>query len=197
MSEVPPAPEVAAVRTQRLLLRGWRLDDRAPFAAMNADPSVMAHFPRLQSRAESDAFVDRIEHGWRERGFGLWAVERLDTAEFIGFVGLAAVSFAAAFAPAVEVGWRLAAEHWGRGYASEGGRAALAHGFTSLGLDDIVSFTAETNLKSIAVMERLGMVRDLEADFEHPAVPVGHRVRPHVLYRLSRQRWLAAARSNA
>ena len=197
MSEVPRAREVPVVRTQRLLLRGWRRDDREPFAAMNADPRVMAHFPRLQSREESDAFVDRIESGWRERDFGLWALERLDRGEFIGFVGLAPVSFEVSFAPAVEVGWRLAAEHWRRGYASEGGRVALAYAFETLGLEDVVSFTAETNVKSIAVMERLGMVRDHEGDFQHPAVPVGHRVRPHVLYRLSRQRWLAAARSNA
>jgi ribosomal-protein-alanine N-acetyltransferase len=186
-----------SVRTPRLLLRAWQLSDREPFAAMNADPEVMEHFPRPQSAAESNALVDRTERCWLERGFGLWAVERLDTADFIGFIGLAPVSFEAAFTPAVEVGWRLAAAHWGRGYATEGARAALGYGFGTLGLEEIVSFTAVGNRRSTAVMERLGMLRDHDADFDHPAVPVGHPVRAHLLYRLSRQRWLAAARSNA
>jgi RimJ/RimL family protein N-acetyltransferase len=185
--------EIPSVRTKRLLLRAWQSSDRAPFARMNADPHVMEHFPKLFSRAESDAAVDRMDRHWRERGYGLWALERLDTGEFIGFVGLATASFEAAFTPAVEVGWRLAAAHWGQGFATEGGRAALEFGFSRLDLAEVVSFTAVSNVKSIAVMQRLGMVHDAAMGFEHPAVPVGHPARPHVLYRLARQRWRDAA----
>jgi ribosomal-protein-alanine N-acetyltransferase len=189
--------EVPSVRTQRLLLRAWRSSDRESFARMNADPQVMQHFPKLFSAAESNAAVDRIEEHWRQRGYGLWAVERLDTGEFIGFLGLATASFEAAFTPAVEVGWRLAAAHWGQGFATEGGRAALDFAFNRLGLAEVVSFTAVGNVKSVAVMQRLGLAHEPSLDFEHPAVPVGHPARPHVLYRISRQRWLDAAASRA
>ena len=176
-----------SLRTERLLLRRWREADRAPFAALNADPEVMEHFPAPLSREESDAFVDRIEAFWAEYGFGLWAVERLDTGQFIGFDGLSMPSFEAQFTPCVEVGWRLAREHWGHGFATEAARAAMADGFDRLGLDEIVSFTATTNVRSMAVMERLGMTRDPRDDFDHPRVPEGHRLRRHVLYRLRRQ----------
>jgi RimJ/RimL family protein N-acetyltransferase len=181
--------DVPEVRTERLSLRGWRATDREPFAAMNADPRVMEHFPATLTRQASDALVDRIQARWREFGYGLWAVERLDTGAFAGFIGLAPVSLQAPFAPAVEVGWRLAAEHWGQGFATEGARAALGFGFGPLDLAEIVSFTARRNVRSRRVMERLGLVREPELDFDHPAVPVGHPVRPHVLYRITRPQW--------
>jgi len=122
----------------------------------------------------------------RARGYGLWAVERKDTAGFIGYVGLWPATFPAHFTPAVEVGWRLAADQWGHGYATEAARAALAHGFDSLGLEEIVSFTSSVNVRSWRVMERLGMRRDANGDFEHPNVPEGHPLRPHILYRIKR-----------
>jgi len=185
-----PLPDVTPeIRTARLRLRGWREEDREPFAAMNADPVVMEHFVQPSTREGSDAFVDRIVARWRESGFGLWAVERVDQGRFIGFVGLAPAVFEAPFTPAVEVGWRLAAEHWGHGFASEAAREALAYGFTTVGLDEIVSFTAVGNVRSQAVMQRIGLRRDPCMDFDHPSVPEGHPVRRHVFYRLTRARW--------
>jgi RimJ/RimL family protein N-acetyltransferase len=179
------------LRTERLLLRGWRDEDRDAFAALNADPRVMEHFAGPMTRAESDEFVDRIEAGFAANSFGLWAVEVVGEAPFIGFVGLAVPRFQAHFTPAVEVGWRLATESWGNGYATEAARASLAHGFDTAGLDEIVSFTVPANRRSRAVMERIGMWHDEAGDFEHPSVPEGHRLRRHVLYRLRRDEWSA------
>jgi RimJ/RimL family protein N-acetyltransferase len=180
---------VAELRTERLLLRQWRDEDLEPFAELNADPETMRFFPSPPLRAASDALAEGARWHIEAEGWGLWAVEVVDGAPFIGFVGLAAPSFEAHFTPAVEVGWRLAREHWGRGYATEAGRAALAYGFEEIGLDEIVSFTSRLNEPSWRVMERLGMSHDPADDFEHPRVPVGHPLRPHVLYRLDRPAW--------
>src|SRR5215470_17360821 len=147
---------MSAIRTERLVLRRWRDSDRAPFAALNADPRVMEFFPALLSRGESDAFVDRIEGHFGEHGFGLWAIEAPGLADFAGYVGLWTARFEAPFTPAVEIGWRLAAEHWGRGFAPEGARAALRFGFEDAGLAEIVSFTVPANTRSRRVMEKLG-----------------------------------------
>lgn len=174
-----------ALETERLLLRPWRDEDREPFAALNADPRVMEFMPAPLSRTESDALVDRIQRRFEQHGFGWWAVEVPGVAPFIGFVGLAVPRFEAPFTPCVEVGWRLAAEHWGQGYATEAGRASLAFAFDRAGLDEVVSFTATINRPSIRVMERLGMTRDASEDFDHPSVEPGHRLRRHVLYRAS------------
>lgn len=180
------AGDPAELRTERLVLRRWRDSDRAPFAALNADPVAMEHFPSTLDRAQSDALVDRIEVDLDERGWGLWAVEAPDRAPFVGFVGLNVPGFEAHFTPCVEVGWRLAREHWGNGYATEAARAAVTFGFDELGLDEIVSFTSTTNTRSQAVMVRLGMTRDPADDFDHPRLEPGHRLRRHVLYRLRR-----------
>jgi RimJ/RimL family protein N-acetyltransferase len=153
---------------------------------MSADPAVMEHFPSTLSRAESDAVAARIRAALAERGFGLWALEVPGVAPFAGFTGLSVPPFDAHFTPCVEVGWRLAREHWGRGYASEGASRALAHGFESLGLDEIVSFTAAGNTRSRRVMERIGMTHDPADDFEHPNLAPGHPLRRHVLYRIQR-----------
>lgn len=177
--------------TERLRLRRWRREDRGPFATLNADPVVMEHFPSTLSRAVSDGLVDRIEAAFEEQGWGLWAVEVPGVADFIGFVGLSRPGFEAHFTPAVEVGWRLARAYWGRGYATEAARAAVAAGFGDLGLEEIVSFTVPANRRSRAVMERLGMTRGPADDFEHPRIPVGHPLRRHVLYRLPRSHWSA------
>jgi len=189
-------PHALEIETPRLVLRQWREPDRAPYAALNADPAVMEFFPAPLDRAASDAMVD----AWREqidtRGWSNWAVEVRATAQFIGFVGLTVPRRALPFSPCVEVGWRLARAHWGQGYATEGARAALRTGFERFGLDEVVSFTALLNLRSRAVMERIGM-RDAEQDFDHPAVPEGHRLRPHCLYRISRDEWRTIAASEA
>ena len=170
--------------TNRLVLREWRDAYLEPFVAMNADPVVMQFFPETYTEERTRRFIARIRECWAERGYGLWAVERQDTGGFIGYVGLWPATFPAHFTPAVEVGWRLAADHWGRGYATEGARAALTYGFSTAGLDEIVSFTSAINVRSVRVMERLGMRRDVTGDFEHPNVPEGHPTRPHVLYRI-------------
>jgi len=167
-------------RTGRLLLRGWTDADRPAYAAINADPLVMATIGPLQTRAESDAGIDRMLLHWAERGYGLWCVD-LD-GDCIGFTGLSDPRLETDFMPCVEVGWRLASAHWGHGYAPEAARSALAYGFDELGLGEIVSMTAATNHKSRRVMEKLGMVRDESADFEHPRATGD--LRRHVLYRL-------------
>jgi ribosomal-protein-alanine N-acetyltransferase len=169
----------ADLRTSRLLLRRWRPEDRTPFAALNADPQVMAHFLAPLSRAESDALADRIEAGFGERGFGLWAVET--GGAFVGFTGLSVPSFEADFLPAVEIGWRLARAAWGYGLATEAASAVLATAFGPLGLSEVVSFTAATNTRSEAVMRRIGM--QPAGEFEHPSVPMASPLRRHVLYR--------------
>jgi RimJ/RimL family protein N-acetyltransferase len=173
----------AEIVTQRLRLRRWRSEDRAPFAALNADPRVMEHFPKCLDRGESDAMVERIEAHFAKHGFGPWAVEVKGGAPFIGYIGLAVPRFDAPFMPAVEIGWRLAFDAWGNGFATEGATAVLAHAREHLRMTNIVSYTAPSNLRSIRVMERIGLVRDARDDFDHPLVPEGNPLRRHVLYR--------------
>lgn len=175
-----------SLETERLRLREWRDEDLAPFAALNADPEVMEFLPAPLSRSESDAFAQRIRSHFDAHGFGLWATEERATGDFMGFVGLSIPTFEAPFMPCVEVGWRLGRAHWGHGYATEAARAAVDFGFEHLGLREIVSFTVPKNLRSRSVMRKLGMTHDAKDDFEHPRMPVGDRLRPHVLYRLSR-----------
>ena len=175
--------------TERLILRRWREAERQPVAALHADPVVMDYCPVRLTRAESDQMIARIEAGFDQRGYGLWALELLATGEFIGFTGLDIPSFEAHFTPAVEVGWRLARSAWRQGYATEAGRASLAFGFEEAGLDEIVSFTSAVNLRSRVVMERLGMTHDPADDFDHPELEEGDRLSRHVLYRMSVRDW--------
>lgn len=170
------------LETERLKLRPWRDSDLEPFAALNADPEVMRYFPKVLDRTESDAMATRIRNLMAERGWGLWAVEVKQGAPFIGFVGLNAVPEILPFAPGTEIGWRLAEAHWGKGYATEAARSILQFAFETLELEAVVSFTAEKNTPSMAVMKRLGMRH--KTNFEHPAVDVGHILRPHVLFEL-------------
>jgi RimJ/RimL family protein N-acetyltransferase len=172
--------------TKRLLLRHWRDADRADFARLNADPEVMRHFPAPLEAHQSDALLRRIASDLEERGWGLWALEERDSGALVGFTGLAPVAFVAPFTPAVEIGWRLVRSHWGRGLAGEAARAALTFAFEELFLDEVVAFTSAGNQRSRAVMRRLGMTHDPADDFEHPLLAPGHRLRPHVLYRLRR-----------
>jgi ribosomal-protein-alanine N-acetyltransferase len=171
------------LRTERLLLRRWRASDLEPFAVLNADPEVMRHFPAPLTRAESDATVESFEAEFEARDFGPWAVEVVGGAPFVGFVGLHQVSFASTFTPATEIGWRLAREHWGHGYAIEAATEALRYGRDELGLDPIVSFTTPGNRRSRSVMERLGLVHDPLGDFDHPRIDPRSPLRRHVLYR--------------
>ena len=178
------AQRMQPIETARLRLRQWTDADREPFARMNADRDVMRYFPGPLTREQSDAFLDRQRDHIDKRGWGLWAVETRADNTFIGFVGLAPVPMTMPFGPAIEVGWRLAREHWGRGYAKEAALAAIAHAFDTLRVPQIVSFTAEMNQPSRALMERLGMDR-IDA-FQHPPLAADSPLRAHVLYALRR-----------
>lgn len=173
--------------TERLYLRQWMPADREPFAALNADPRVMAFFPACLGRGESDALADRCQALLQERGWGLWATELKATGEFIGFVGLNVPSAALPCSPCVEIAWRLAFAHWGKGLATEAARKVLDIGFNTLNLPEIVTFTTHQNLRSRAVMERLQMRPS--GQFEHPLLPVESALRRHCLYRLSRSEY--------
>ncbi|MEM9049695.1 MAG: GNAT family N-acetyltransferase [Pseudomonadota bacterium] len=179
------------LETERLRLRGWVDADYAPFAALNADAAVMAHFPAPLSRAESNALIARQHERWAADGMCFQAIERKSDGRFLGLAGLAQVRFPAPFTPAIETGWRLARHAWGQGYASEAARAWLACGFETKGLTEILSFTALTNARSAALMLRIGMTRDPDDDFDHPGIAPGHQLQRHLLCRLSRDRWVA------
>ena len=181
-------PTPIEVTTQRLRLRQWRETDREPCAALNADPAVMRFFADTQSREASDRSIDVWRAELNERGWSNWAVEALESGGFIGFIGLSVPKRALPFMPCVEVGYRLAREYWGKGYATEGAKAALDVAFRKLALNEVVSFTALLNLPSRAVMERIGMANANE-DFDHPALPEGSALRRHCLYRVSREAW--------
>ena len=171
--------------TKRLRLRQWRDSDREPFAALNADPAVVAFFAGPLSRAASDASIDSWLAQLTQRGWSNWAAQRLDTGEFIGYVGLTVPVRVLPFSPCVEIGWRLAHRFWGKGYATEAAKGALRVGFEQAGLQEIVSFTAVGNLRSRAVMERIGM-QDAHEDFDYPIFAEGHPLRRHCLYRIRR-----------
>ena len=182
--------QIEELESARLRLRPWRDTDLPEFAAMCADPQVMRYFPACLSRLQSAALIGRVRGHFAEHGFGLWALERKDTGAFIGFTGLMNVSFAAPFSPAVEIGWRLAPEHWGLGYASEAAWTVLRCGFDRLALKEVVSFTTQTNTPSEKVMQAIGMHHDSADDFEHPKLAADHPLRHHVLYRITREQWL-------
>jgi RimJ/RimL family protein N-acetyltransferase len=194
--EKPTKPEVAITTfmapdllTSRLRLRKWREEDLTPFAEINEDPRVMEFFPKTLTRIESDAFAERICAQLNHHPFGLWAVEILQQAQFIGFVGLAEPTFKEHFTPCVEIGWRLGQEYWGRGYALEAAQRVIKYAFEDLCLSELVSFTAVNNLRSQMLMQRLGLSSDASDDFEHPSLSEGHPLRKHVLYRLRKVDW--------
>ena len=181
----PGKPRFDELRTPRLRLRRWRETDLAPFAAMNADPLVMRYLPAPLTRAASDALVDQLEERFATQGFGLWAVERIDEGDFVGFTGLNPLRAGTPGGDGMEVGWRLAAHAWGHGYATEAGRAALDVALGPAGLPEVWSITAVLNTPSEAVMRRIGL--EFHSAFNHPVLPVGHALRPHVAYRVDRR----------
>ncbi len=172
------------IKTERLLMRRWRDADREPFAALNADPETMAYFPSVLDRAASDAFADMIEDRFERQGFGLWALEVTGTGQFIGFTGLNPMPTEVLAAGGMEVGWRLARHAWHQGYATEAATAALGVAFEGIGLPEIWSMTAVLNEPSQAVMRRIGLTE--KRRYNHPRIPPGHRLAPHVLYYLAR-----------
>jgi len=185
---VPKLKPVLEPQTSRLRLRQWRDEDYVPFAAMNADPLVMAHFPRVLTREESDGMAERCRALIANRGWGIWAVELQATNQFIGFVGLHTPGYDLPFNPCVEMGWRLAKEFWGQGLAIEAAKECARVAFEQLNLDEIVAFTALSNQRSQAVMQRLNMTRTDE-NFAHPAVDPASPLSEHCLYRLTRKVW--------
>ena len=185
---------MSTIRTERLLLRPWTEEDLEPFAKLNADLRVMEYFPSTLSREESDQIVKRMGKKIEKRGWGFWAVSVPGGADFIGFIGLNDIdqtTLPTHFSPAVEIGWRLAFDYWGKGYATEGALASLKYAFEALDLSEIVSFTAVQNERSRAVMEKIGMHSDPTDNFDHPKVPEGNKLKKHVLYRLTQKEWQA------
>jgi RimJ/RimL family protein N-acetyltransferase len=176
--------DAPTLQTPRLLLRPWREEDRLAFAKLNSDPSVMEHFPSLLTTEESNALVDRIIESW-QRGFGLWAVERRDLENFIGFIGFSQPGWSAHFTPCIEIGWRLSSLSWGNGFATEGATAALSWSRENIVFprNEVVSFTIAANTRSRRVMEKLGLAHDESDDFDHPLLP-DWPDRRHVLYRM-------------
>ena len=177
------------IQTERLILRPWREEDLEHFASLNADPRVMEYFPSVLSREESDQLAKKIQSKIEKNGWGMWAVSLKENGKFIGFVGLNDVDLSFPFAPAVEIGWRLAYEAWGKGYAAEGAKEALRYGFEKLNFNEIVSFTTVQNLRSRRIMEKIGMHHAPKDDFDHPKIPEGHPLQRHVLYRLKQMAW--------
>jgi RimJ/RimL family protein N-acetyltransferase len=186
---MPTLPKL--LNTQRLTLRRWQESDFAPFAAMNADPEIMQYFPAVLNAEQTKTMIEKIEASFDKKGFGLWAIEVNDTKKFVGFAGLSEPNFVAPFTPCVEIGWRVATEFWGQGYAPEAAKEILTDAFKRLNLSEVVSFTAKANSNSIRVMRKLGMTRTPEDDFFHPSIDKEDRLAEHVLYRLSKKQWLA------
>lgn len=174
------------IETERLILREWKPEDLPFFAAINQDPKVMECLLKPLTEAETAAMIERIQKHFKEHGFGLFACILKETSQCIGFVGLNIPEFTSHFTPCVEIGWRLSSQAWGKGYATEAARAVLQAGFEEFNLQEIVAFTVPANKRSQRVMEKIGMVRDLNGDFDHPKVPEGHPLKAHILYRITK-----------
>lgn len=177
--------------TERLILRTWQEADTTPFIAINQDPDVMRYFPYLQDRAYTLSLIEKIEQHQQKYGFSLYAVELKKTGEMIGFTGLFNASFKAHFTPAMEIGWRIASQHWNKGYATEAAKTVLHAAFHQFNLDEVVSFTTETNIPSRSVMEKIGLQYNPRDDFNHPALKSDSPLLRHVLYRLSKKDYRA------
>ncbi len=177
------------LETDRLILRSWRESDLLPMVAINQDPKVCEYFPEIGNRDTTIALIDRIIKHDEENGFSLYAVEIKASGEMIGFLGLMKPSFDAHFTPAIEIGWRLSSQHWNQGFATEGAKVVLQHAFTDLNLDEVVSFTALNNQASRRVMEKIGMKRNPNDDFDHPKLSKDCSLKRHVLYRISKNDW--------
>lgn len=178
------------IRTSRLILREWKSEDLAPFAKLNADSKVREYFAKTKTYEETTEEFHLILEGFKQYGWGYWATTLAESGEFIGLIGLKYVEPFYSFAPAVEIGWRLAHEFWGQGYATEGALAALKYGFETLALNEIVSFTTKSNIRSRKVMEKIGMHRSKDDDFDHPQLKTSHKLLKCVLYRIVYQEWL-------
>lgn len=177
------------IETERLILRTWKKEDAATYYQINQDPKVI-EFLLPTTMEQINDFILAKNTQQQQNGYSLWAIELKETGEMIGFIGLNYTDWPAHFTPAVEVGWRLASQHWGKGYAPEGAKAALDYGFNKMGLKEIVSFTVPTNVRSIRVMEKIGLKRDLNGDFSHPKLPANHPLSHTILYRLTKENYI-------
>jgi RimJ/RimL family protein N-acetyltransferase len=175
------------IETDRLTLRTWKKEDAEAYYQINQDPKVLECLGGPLSMEEVHNFIQRVNSQMDVRGYTLWAVEEKETGALMGFIGLDYKDWESHFTPAVEIGWRLGSQYWGKGYATEGAKASLAYGFKHCGLKEIVSLTVPANLRSIRVMEKIGLRRDMQGDFAHPGLPADHRLSQHVLYRLKRE----------
>ncbi|KHD08019.1 GCN5 family acetyltransferase [Candidatus Thiomargarita nelsonii] len=180
--------KIVELKTNQLLLRQWQKEDFPLFAKINYDSVVMEYYPSVLSEDESNAMAHKFESLISERSWGFWAVELIDENKFIGFVGLHKPTYELPVTPCIEIGWRLAKEYWGKGYATEAARVALKFAFEELGLNEVYSFTSVSNKKSWSVMVRLGM-QNTGANFEHPIIPESHPLREHVLYKITKAQW--------
>lgn len=176
------------LETERLWLRQWKSSDYSAFSVMCADPAVMRFYPAVLSKQESEKLVWALTATIDEQGWGFWAVELKATAEFIGFVGLRHQELALPDAPFVEIAWRVASTHWGKGYATEAANAALAFAFNELEAEAVYAFTALINQPSRKVMSRVGMT-DTQQDFDHPALAKDHPLARHCLYKITEVAW--------
>ncbi|MDF3048125.1 MAG: N-acetyltransferase [Candidatus Midichloriaceae bacterium] len=174
------------IHTDRLILRPWREEDIMPFSSINKDLFVMEYMPNILTTEETALFMNKMVEHYIEYGFGVMALTLKDTQELVGYIGLKNVAFESHFTPAVEIAWRLGSQYWGKGFATEGAKACLDYGFNQIGLEEIVSFTVPDNIRSIKVMERIGMIRDVNGDFSHPKLPLNYKLSKHVLYRKER-----------
>ena len=182
---------VNQIKTNRLMLRQWQKSDRKPFAQLNADPAVMKYYPNTLNREQSDAMFDKLSNIIVRQGWGFWAVELLDEEQFIGFVGLHKPDYNLPVSPCTEVGWRLAKEYWGNGYATEAANAALNFAFTQLDLSEVYSFTSIINQRSERLMQRLGLI-NTHNNFNHPMILNNLRLREHVLYCAYKDQYLSS-----
>lgn len=178
------------IETNRLNLRTWGIADADPYFQINQDPKVIERLPGPLTIAQVKDFITRANKQQDQKGYTLWAVELKETGEIMGFTGLNYTDWGSLFTPAVEVGWRLGSQYWGKGYATEAAKASLEYGFTQCDLKEIVSFTVPENLRSIRLMERIGLKRDVNGDFTHPKLPADHPLSQHILYRLSVEAYL-------
>lgn len=180
--------DIITLQTDRLILRQWTAQDRVQFAKINSDPEVMKYYPETLSSEASNAMADKIEDLINTQGWGFWALELKQDSKFIGFTGLHKPHYELPITPCVEIGWRLAKEHWGKGYATEAGRAALNTAFSTLQLPEVYSFATITNSLSIAVMQRLNM-KNMHSNFDHPVMPSTSPLKEHCLYKISHSQW--------
>ncbi len=187
---------MAIINTERLLLRQWQPQDSELFAAMNTDPEVMRYFPDTKSKQESEDSISYFKESIEQKGWGFWATEVRQSGEFIGFIGIHSPRGEFAFSPCIEIGWRISRKFWRRGYASEGAQAVLKFAFEQTELNEIVSMTSKLNTPSIGVMKKIGMI-DSGMNFMHPALPAGHRLSEHVLYKISKSEWLTRNQNEA